>query len=318
MFGFVKKILEFVSGTLDVAGDVGGWMNILGIKGLDGLFSRGRGQGVKASSEIKSDDTLPKGLLTEKFTKVDDSYWQAMMTLVDAGTFSVIQKLVAEMKRRDDEDRGRRVDSFRVGVLIMPNRVTEEVVTKKAQVPPDQDKGASGASKAQRDEKKPGKSDGPQETVIRKNDPRFTDKDLRILYLKRLAGLVSAQINVNVTEAQAIASVIDSLEADGFLTTGKMRQQIKEEAEKTLEAGLEEVLRFRLGKTYERIGKRHTRSSEKQLQKLRLQHLQAREERRARRIRTGDRKRITPRSRRIITIIVGVAFLTILSGILFH
>lgn len=270
------------------------------------------------SSEVKGDENIPTGLISEKFTKVDESHWQALMTHLGAGVSGTVRKIIMEMKRRDDADHGSRVDSFRIGVLLIPYKETEETVTRKvpkADTPAEVSDASDVQQQRRRQEKKPEK--GAEETITRKSDPRFTDKDSRALYLKYLNDLVQSEMVGGKDESAAIAAVIDYLEADGFLTTGEMIQKAKKFAENTGNAAFEEVLRFRLGAEYDDIKNRHPRASAKQLRELRLCALRVRENYRTQVLRSGTRKELAKRDWLVIVGLIIMILVLVVSGLIY-
>jgi hypothetical protein len=279
-----------------------------GKKVFGGLFGGGghkEEENKPASSEIKGDENLPTGLLSEKFTRVDESYWQLLMTHLDAPVAKTLRALEKEMDQRDDADSGSRIDSFRIGVLIMPNKVGEEVVTESAP-----------EKKKKREEKQPEEA----KTVTRKVDPRFTDNDARVVYLKYLAGLVEAEMKMpgGKNEADAITTVINYLEADKFLVTGETLQRAKALAEKAADTSFEEVLRFRLGKEeYDDIKNRHPLTSETQLRELRLCALRVLENYRTQELKTGKRKNLTGCNQRAIAVLIIIFVIVIISGLIY-
>lgn len=290
-------------------------------KGMFSFFGHKEEKPATPSSEVKSDENIPTGLISEKFTKVDESHWQALMTHLGTEVSGTVRKLVMAMKRRDDADHGSRVDSFRIGVLLIPYKETKETVTRKAAAQPKADAPAevSDASDVQqqrrRQEKKPEK--GAEETITRKSDPRFTDKDSRVLYLKYLTDLVQSEMVGGKDEAAAIATVIDYLEADGFLTTGEMIQKVKKLGEKAAEASFEEILRFRLGDKYDDIKKCHPKVSAKQLRELRLCALRVRENYRTQVLRSGTRKELAKRDWLVIVGLIIMILVLVVSGLIY-
>lgn len=285
-------------------------LNIMSIVDLFQLLGRARGvfkgffgtEGeakAKPESEVKSEEELPKGIFAEKFTRLDESYWQKLVSLLDARTATIVRRLEAEMKRRDDLDHGERIPSFRIGVLNMPNKVSEETVTTVRQ--PE----AKGMRRRQQQQQQP-QPEAAQETIARKIDPRFTPNDARILYLKWLAELVQTEMSGGKgigfvqpgttggkSEDEAIGAVIDYLEADGFLVTGDLLQKAKEIGGEAVENLFEETLRFRLEKeVYDKIKTDHPDASTEELRTLRLQALRKREDDRKKALEGGTRKKL--------------------------
>lgn len=214
------------------------------------------------------------------------------------------------MDRRDDDKYGSRVDSFRIGVLIMPNKVGEEIVTDTAPKSAPEEKG-----------KKKEKQPEEAKTITRKVDPRFTDDDARVVYLKYLAGLVEAEMKIpgGKNEADAITAVINYLEADKFLVTGESLQKAKVLAEKAADASFEEVLHFRLGKEeYDGVKNRHPLVTEIELRKLRLLSLKRREDRQAQELQTKVRKRLTKCDQWIGAIPVIIVMITVIWGFVYY
>lgn len=230
----------------------------------------------------KSDEDIPTGLLSEKFNKVDESHWQALMPLLDTTTLWSIRKLIERMKIRDDTDHGSRVDSFRIGVLLMPNKLAEETVSQPT--------GQQGNTTRRR------------QTVPQKTDPRFTDKDSRVAYLKYVGDLISIEMALRQNVEEAVDAIIQYLEDDGFLTTGYWLTKAKELAEKTADELYEEILRFRLGEEYEAIGSSHPQASPESLRELRLCALRVRENYRKQFLLTGERKKLTQRDMIVIAV----------------
>lgn len=250
-------------------------------------------------SEFKRDEDLPTGLIAEKFTRTDESRWKQIMSLLSPADAMIIRKIIAAMKLRDKGtkevkgDGGQRVGSFRVDVLQMLNRVTEETVREKA-------KKEKGEEEGKGKDKEP-KKDTAEKTLTRKVDPRLTEKDARVLYLRHLAQSIRESATAGKSEDDAIKEMVDAFEAEESIVTGELRQRIKKAAEETGEAALEEILRFRIGKQYDRLKQRNPRASKKNLYNLRLDFLKRRENRRRVRLRRGTRKNLTRNN--IITIV---------------
>ncbi len=282
---------------------------------FSGLFGH-KEDGAKPAptSEMKGDEGLPTGLISEKFTRVDESQWQQLMLYLAAPIAAIIRKIITEMKRRDDKDHGSRVDSFRIGVLIMTTKVSEEIITKKATQQTPSEPGAQQTRRRQQ-AKQPA---GEPETITRKIDPRFTDKDSRVLYLNLLAGRIQSEMSDGKNEAAAIAAVIDYLEADGFLTTGEMLRKAKKVAEKTAEVVFEETLRFRLGDEYDGIKNRHPQASAKQLRELRLCALHMRESYRKQRLEAGARKELSKRDWIVIAVPIAITLILVIGGLIYN
>jgi hypothetical protein len=307
---------SLLSGIADVGGDFGGWLNIFeNIFAFLGRKPRSSGEKVP-SSELKSEEGLPTGLLTEKFTLIDESYWQTLKKHLDAPVAKTVGKLIVEMKKRDKMDNGNRIDSFRIGVLIMPNKITEEIKTETTSAPADKKEEKSKSTAAEKTVK----------TTSKKIDPRFTDNDTRVLYLNHLTKLVKAEMDVDKkSEDEAIVIVVDNLEAEKFLVTGETFQKAKELSEKAADGTFEEVLRFRLGKEdYERIGRENPRISrekkdkyQERLRELRLRFLKEREARRQAEILTKSREKLTPCDRTIVGGLWIIFALVILSGFIY-
>lgn len=277
-------------------------------KGMFSFFGHKEEKPATPTSEVKGDENLPTGLISEKFTRADESHWQQLMLYLAAPVATIIRNIVTAMKNRDDKDGGSRVDSFRIGVLIMPNKLGEEVVSKAAK-----------SGEAHHARRRGGKDSGSaeHETITRKIDPRFTDEDARVLYLKYLAGLVQAEVASGKKESDAVSSVIDGLEADGFIVTGAMLQKAKKLAREAAEAAFEETLRFRLGDEYDDIKNRHPKASPQQLRELRLCALRARENYRTQELRAGTRKALTEKHWLIIAAPVIVTVIAVIGGLIY-
>lgn len=177
----------------------------------DGKKSDGK---PSADSET-SDKNLPTNLFTEKFTQVDNSYWEYLLSLLPLEVETTIRKITDRMSERDKakETTGDRVNSFRIGTLLMPNKITEEVIEKTV---PQQGQGGKGGGTK-------------KETTTRKSDTRFDpDKDSRIKYLVRLHKSVEQLVASGKEEDAAINTVIDRLEQSGFLSTDSLKKKVKE------------------------------------------------------------------------------------------
>lgn len=255
---------------------VGFFSNLFGGKISGKKSTIGSGQ----TAEAKSDENLPTGLLSEKFTKVDESYWQTLMPLLDDTTRWSVRNLTERMKILDDADHGSRVDSFRIGVLLMPNKLVEEDAPQTNQQ----------ANKQ------------PRRRQTQQVDPRFTGKDSRIIYLKYVSDLISIEMPLRESKEEAIDAVIKYLENDGFLTTGYWLTKSKELAEKTAGEVYEEILRFRLGEEYEAIGSSHPQASPESLRELRLCALRVRENYRKQALLTKEGKKLTQRDMVVIAV----------------
>lgn len=253
---------------------------------IGGMLGRNKEEGkTSPETEVKGDESLPTGLLTEKFTRKDESHWQLLMTYLEVPVSRIIRKLVVQMSHRDKADSGNRVDSFRIGVLIMPNKITEETETETTSAP----KG----KKDKEEKEKP--VEKTVKTTTRKIDPRFTNDDARVKYLKYLSDLTNAEMKppCNKSEDNAIVEVIKYLEADEFIATGEMIQKAKKLGEKSGDAVFEETLRFRLGaEEYDRIKRENPRVPKKRLRELRLAALKEREDCRKVNIERGRRKNL--------------------------
>lgn len=235
------------------------------------------------SSDTKSDEGLPEDLLTEKFTKVDEGHWQQLMVYVGRQTtMAVVRKIINEMKQRDNADNGNRINSFRIGILLMPNKMID---VKQPQ------------SQQQQRRRQ-------QSQTTKQVDPRFTDQDSRVKYLRHLSELIQSEMTAGKSEADAVATIVDYLEADGFLSTGALQQKAKQLAIKTGENLFEETLRLRLGDKYDKIKRQYPRATDKRLRTLRLAALKKRESARSGALKTQVNKRLTRDDWKILVLLV--------------
>lgn len=260
----------------------------------DGKKSDGK---PSADSET-SDKNLPTNLFTEKFTQVDNSYWEYLLSLLPLEVETTIRKITDRMSERDKakETTGDRVNSFRIGTLLMPNKITEEVIEKTV---PQQGQGGKGGGTK-------------KETTTRKSDTRFDpDKDSRIKYLVRLHKSVEQLVASGKEEDAAINTVIDRLEQSGFLSTDSLKKMAEElfgkgktiAKETSHKAKLASYHLF-LGNEYERIMQRNKGKSAEDMEKALSAALVAKTTRERRELDQAKKDRILHAKPKVLGIVI--------------
>lgn len=207
-------------------------MNVMSLVDMVQLFGRARGligglfgqedqkENPQVFSSMIHESDIPTNILSAKLTKIDESYFENLtMVYLKSTERNIVNQCIAEMEIRDKKDSGNRVDSFRIGVLIMPNKLAEALVPQQAP-----------QASRRRDKKASVKLD-VQNTQTTTSDPRFTDDDSRIKYLKAFAKNVEEQTLNGATIATAIATEINRLEKSKFIATGDLLQEIQAKAE---------------------------------------------------------------------------------------
>ena len=207
-------------------------MNIMSLVDVVQLIGRARGliggffgqedhkENPVVFSSLIHESYIPTNILSAKLTKIDESYFENLtMVYLKSTERDIINQCITEMEVRDRKDSGNRVDSFRIGVLIMPNKLAEALVSQ--QTP---------QTSRRRDKKKSVKLE-EESTQIKTSDPRFTDDDSRIKYLKAFAKNIEEQTLNGATITTAITVEIDRLEKSKFIATGDLLQEIQVKAE---------------------------------------------------------------------------------------
>lgn len=167
-----------------------------------------------------SKDNIPTNFLSAKLTKIDESYFENLvMVHLATAERKIIDACIEEMALRDKGDSGNRVDSFRIGVLIMPNKLAEALVPQQT---------PQTSRRRNRNESVKLEDQGtPQDTP---KDPRFTDNDSRIKYLKSLAKSIEEETE-NVGMPKAIEAEINRMQASKFIATGDLLKEIQMKTE---------------------------------------------------------------------------------------
>ncbi|MBP9751593.1 MAG: hypothetical protein KBD19_01900 [Candidatus Moranbacteria bacterium] len=285
------------------------WLNDIHFMSLLDLFQMLGSKLGKATTEekkadgsdsAKTDKDLPTNLFTEKFTQVDNSYWEYILSLLPLDVYKTVRKLTDRMSEKDKADEGSRADSFRIGTLLMPNKITEEVIEKT--VPGQQGQGGKGGG-------------AKKETTTKRTDTRFDpDKDSRILYLTRLHEVTIDLIGAGQTEADVIDSVIDHLEKSGFLSTDSLKRKAEELFGKGKELAKEVSHKAKLasyhlflGNEYDEVVRgRDTGKPDKDLEKDLSDALVSKTARDRRELKQAKRDRILHAKPKALGIIIGL------------
>lgn len=226
------------------------------LRTLFGSSQRDKKDDTHTSSASLSDEGMPTNLLSAKLSRKDESFFENLvMVHLTRAEQKIVNACIAEMARRDKEDSGNRVDSFQLGVLIMPNKLAEGIMPQQAsQTPRTPRRRNRGESVKLEDQ------GTPQSTS---KDPRFTDDDARIKYLKSLV----KNIQEEGGQDEAIKKEIDQMQDRKFIATGDLLKEIQARAEslknRTGYAIRSLVLRvFLPAKTSEAVLRRHPEPAE--------------------------------------------------------
>ena len=208
-----------------------------------------KGEGATSSIESGSDKNLPTNLITEKLTRIDNSYWKLIKSLPPPEVRETIRKLEIRMRIKDTGNETTQYDLFRIDTLLMPNVTTEKVT--EVPVP---------ARQGQRQKGEGGtKTKTVTETISTQFDP---EKDFRVVYLKgihedflRLLQTNAPDGTRKLTENEALDVIIESLDLSEDSLRKKAQAMLSDSA-KIVERSLEEARKvaldanFRLAKAY--------------------------------------------------------------------
>jgi len=181
-----------------------------------------------------------KNLLVSVFTNKDNILLEQTMILLSQSEQKLVRSIIKRLQLRDTRDSGKRIASFAAGVFLLENEVDVSVETKDAKT---QGKPAAKGQKAGE----------PTVTTTTTTKTRAgTDDDMRVKFLRNLVARVealmpSSQGNAvagsnpsqasstgGLTEEAAIDTVIDELEADGFISAESLIKRL-EKIVKTIE-----------------------------------------------------------------------------------
>lgn len=208
-----------------------------------------KGEGTASSMEAGSDKSLPTNLITERLTRIDNSYWKLIKSLPPAEVRETIRKLEIRMRAKDKADKTTQYDLFRIDTLLMPNITTEKIT--EVPIP------------AQQGQRQKGNGGAKTKTVIETVSTQFDpEKDFRVVYLKgihddflRLLQTDLPDGSRKLTENEALDAIIESLDLSEDSLKKKAKQLLSESAviAKMALAEAEEIAfnaKFELAKAY--------------------------------------------------------------------
>lgn len=171
----------------------------------------------------------PENFLQEWFTRRNQSHLYQLIGLTGQETQETILAILAALGEKDENDKGMRVISYHLLILLFHIKVKEVLIKTPL---------SKGKTKEERSE----------------DDPKFTKRDPRVQALKQTHAWIQAKVTGGKTREDAIEEYITLLEKAGFLSAKGiwgMLEDAKKQALQALESIDEPLsegtMRFALG-----------------------------------------------------------------------